>query len=128
MLIEALKPLRVKFPEQEIHLKPGQPVELPEEHARKLLAKAGDRVRVAASPCVSEGSWPSECLASELKFGTYEARLYPLLQRMVRTPQGPGKLVQVFAGRAAVILTSQPEAVCFLDPCSVRPAPELGGL
>ena len=46
MLIEAIgKPIRYKWPGGEIRLVPGQPVNLPEDRARKILAKAPGRVR-----------------------------------------------------------------------------------
>ena len=45
MLIEALAPLRIRLPERELSLVPGQPVDLPDKHARRLLEKAGTKVR-----------------------------------------------------------------------------------
>ncbi len=46
MLIEALKPLTVCLPEGTLHLDPGQPVDLPTEQARQLLAKVPGKVRL----------------------------------------------------------------------------------
>ena len=40
--------------------------------------------------------WPPECLAAERKFGVPSARLYPLLDHVVLTPEGAGVLLQVF--------------------------------
>lgn len=45
-MIEALAPLRVRFTEGEIRLSPGQPVDFPEDRARKLLVKAAGKVRL----------------------------------------------------------------------------------
>jgi hypothetical protein len=45
LLIEASKPLRVRWPEGEIRLEPGKPVHLPREQAQKLLNKVPDKVR-----------------------------------------------------------------------------------
>lgn len=45
MLIEALKPLKVRVNDHEILLDPGQPCELPDDAARRLLAKVPDKVR-----------------------------------------------------------------------------------
>lgn len=51
MLVEALKPLRVKTSAGTLRLMPGTPVNLPDEQGAKLLAKAPDKVRmVEAGP------------------------------------------------------------------------------
>lgn len=51
------------------------------------------------------GSWPPECLEAEQRFGCPEARLYPLLGKTVRTPEGTGTLWQVLsAKRIGVVL------------------------
>ena len=119
MLIEAVsKPIRYRWPEGEVRLVPGRPIDLPEERAQRLLAKAGRKIRVVSSP---SSPWPPACLESEKKFGTVEALLYPLLHHMVGTPKGTGKLVQVFAGRAAVLLDGDSSRVAFFDPEAVRP-------
>lgn len=46
MWIEALKPLTVKLPAGDLQLKPGFPVNLAEDRALKLLAKATGKVRM----------------------------------------------------------------------------------
>jgi hypothetical protein len=121
MLLEAVeKPIIYRWPGGEVRLEPGKPVPLPEDRARRLLAKAPGKVRV--SPLNEEADWPAECRRSEDKFRTKEARLYPLLYQSVRTPRGPGILVQVFGGRAAVRLKGAPDLIYFLDPSDVRPA------
>lgn len=57
MLIEVLEPLKVRLPGGQLRdMVPGQPVDLPDEAARKLLAKAPDRVKVAGSPLHQGGS------------------------------------------------------------------------
>ncbi|MEC4686722.1 MAG: hypothetical protein VST64_00230 [Nitrospirota bacterium] len=53
MLIEALKALVVRLPDGNLHLKPGVPTELPEEQARKLLARAPGKVRAVESEPLS---------------------------------------------------------------------------
>lgn len=45
MLIEALCPLTVRLPDGEVHLDPGMPIDLPEEHATRLLEKLPHKVR-----------------------------------------------------------------------------------
>jgi len=55
MIVEALKPLILKFPGGERRpLQPGQPMELPDHLGHKLLAKAPGKVR-ALSPAVTVG-------------------------------------------------------------------------
>ena len=45
--------------------------------------------------------WTKACLASEKKYGRRVARLYPLIGRQngVKTPHGPGTLLQAFEDR-----------------------------
>jgi hypothetical protein len=66
-------------------------------------------------------SWPSESLEAERRFGAPYARLFPLLGKAVASRQGPGRLVQVFADRAAVVLDSDPDRLVYLLPSEVRP-------
>ena len=49
MLIEAVgRPLTYRWPEGEVRLEPGKPVNLPDERARRLLDRAPGRVRIVA--------------------------------------------------------------------------------
>jgi hypothetical protein len=50
MLIEVLKPLRVHLRDRTVDLLPGQPTELNEEEAVRLLAKKPDAVRPVLCP------------------------------------------------------------------------------
>jgi hypothetical protein len=50
LLIESLKPLTVKVNGRAIPMRPGHPVEFPEDQGGKLLAKARDKVRRLPSP------------------------------------------------------------------------------
>lgn len=53
MLIEAVeKALTYRWPDGEIRLIPGQPMEVPEERARRLLEKAAGKVRMVEEPYV----------------------------------------------------------------------------
>ena len=45
MLIEALRPLLVKLPGQDLKLEPGCPVDLPDDYAHRLLDRVPDKVR-----------------------------------------------------------------------------------
>src|SRR5690349_17498034 len=47
MKLEALRPLHVRRASGDLHLRPGYPVELPDEEAARLLQKVPDKVRVA---------------------------------------------------------------------------------
>jgi hypothetical protein len=62
-----------------------------------------------------------ECLEAERHFSGPHARLFPLLGQAVATPQGPGRLVQVFRERAGVMLNTDPGQVVYLLPSEVRP-------
>lgn len=46
-------------------------------------------------------------------------RLYPLLGMNVQTPQGRGRLIQAFPGRAAVVLENAPKQVTHFQPAEV---------
>ena len=47
MLVEAIdKPMCYRWPEGEVQLMPGQPVDLPESRALRLLQKAPGKVRI----------------------------------------------------------------------------------
>ena len=70
----------------------------------------------------SETAWPPESLESERRFGCPEARLYPFLERRVLTPVGPGRLVQVFAERVAVVLEKDRSRLSFFLPAEVVPS------
>ncbi len=70
---------------------------------------------------LSSSGWPAECLESEQRFRQPHARLFPLLDKSVETPLGAGRLVQVFADRAAVVLHHDQESLTFLLPEEVHP-------
>ncbi len=65
--------------------------------------------------------WPSESVESEQRFGQPHAKLFAFLGRKVRTPVGPGTLLQVFAHRATVLLDSQLSKCCFFSPGEIEP-------
>jgi hypothetical protein len=74
-------------------------------------------------------TWPKSCLESERLFGQPHARLFPLVPcgnypdaptGRVMTLNGPGRLLQVFAERAAVVLDAGlPNKMTFLHPSQV---------
>ena len=65
----------------------------------------------------------SEGEALERRFGHKAARLYPFLGKTVQTPEGGGRLCQVFAVQVGVVLEDSPERVTFFMPDEVRPCP-----
>jgi hypothetical protein len=70
-----------------------------------------------------EAVWPPESEAAIKRFhGQLHARLFPFIGHKVRTPQGPGTLLQVFEDRATVLLDSERDGACvrFL-PCEISP-------
>jgi len=70
---------------------------------------------------LSEHPWPPESLDAEKRFGQSHAKLFPFLGRKVRTPVGPGTLLQVFAHRVTVLLDSQLSKCSFFSPGEIEP-------
>ncbi len=68
MWVEATTPLRVRFAHGEIRLRPGHPVELSEEDGRKVLDKAGDRIRVVTAPTADIIIEPASTTARPIYF------------------------------------------------------------
>ncbi len=62
-----------------------------------------------------------EMWRSQRRFGHKAARLYPLVDQMVRTQEGPGRLWQVLGERAGVVLDKDPEKVTFISVEDVKP-------
>ena len=51
MLIEAMeKAFTYRWPNGEVRLQPGQPIELPADRGRRLVEKANGRVKIVTSP------------------------------------------------------------------------------
>jgi hypothetical protein len=65
--------------------------------------------------------WPPESLDAERRFGQSHAKLFPFLGRKVRTPEGAGMLVQVFADRVTVLLDTEREKCAWFEPGRVEP-------
>jgi len=66
--------------------------------------------------------WPPGSLNAARRFGLPLAKLYPFIGRKVRTPEGPGTLLQVFSGRATVLLDSDRDSTCrFFAPEEIEP-------
>jgi hypothetical protein len=63
----------------------------------------------------------AQSLDAEQCFGKPHARLFPYLGRKVRTPAGPGVLLQVFADRVTVLLDSELNRSSFFQPAEIEP-------
>lgn len=60
MKIEAIgKPFIYRWPDGEVRLEPGKPIDLPADRAAKLLARAGARVRLVVEPVAIEAAAPN---------------------------------------------------------------------
>ena len=70
----------------------------------------------------NKSNWPPASLDAERRFGQPHAKLFPFIGRKVRTPDGPGTLLQVFAGRVTVLLDSQLARCSYFSPGQIEPA------
>jgi hypothetical protein len=66
--------------------------------------------------------WPPESHEATRRFGQPHARLFPLIGRKVRTPVGPGTLIQVFADRVTVLLETDLNKCTWFAPREISPA------
>jgi hypothetical protein len=99
------------------HAIPGKP-SLPSllSEGRSLSTAEVTEAKTSPDICVDE---LSESLNTEQRFGQSHAKLFWLIGRKVRTPKGPGTLLQVFSARASVLLDSE------RDKCSVFPVSQV---
>jgi hypothetical protein len=65
--------------------------------------------------------WPPESFEAERRFGQPHAKLFLLIGRKVRTPSGPGTLLQVFAHRVTVLLDSELNKCNVFTPGEIAP-------
>jgi len=66
-------------------------------------------------------NWPPASMDGERRFGQPHAKLFPLIGRKVRTPAGPGTLLQVFAKRVTVLLDAELSRCSVFLPAEVEP-------
>jgi hypothetical protein len=66
-------------------------------------------------------SWPPESFEAARRFMQPHAKLFPFIGRKVRTPDGPGTLIQVFADRVTVVLDSELSRCSFFVPRETKP-------
>jgi hypothetical protein len=67
------------------------------------------------------GDWHPKSLDAERRVGQPNAKLFPFIGRKVRTPGGPGTLLQVFAERVTVLLDSELSRCSFFRPTEIEP-------
>jgi hypothetical protein len=67
----------------------------------------------------TETDEPSASLDAERRFAQPHARLFPFIGRKVKTPAGPGTLLQVFVERVTVLLDSE------ITKCSCFPPDQI---
>ena len=75
------------------------------------------------SPCPESkrSNCPPASLNAERRFGQPYAKLFPLIGRKVRTPAGPGTLLQVFAERVTVLLDAEMSRRSVFRPAEIEP-------
>jgi len=76
---------------------------------------------LSREPRAAPDSWPRASLDAERRCGQPHAKLFPFLGRKVRTPAGPGTLLQVFADRVTVLLDSELSKCSFFSPTEIEP-------
>ena len=76
---------------------------------RAEQAAKGQSRRECAPVRPPERRWPPTSINAEGRFAKPHAKLFPFIGRKVRTPAGPGTLLQVFADRITVLLESELE-------------------
>jgi hypothetical protein len=78
---------------------------------RKLLRRRGSEDRTC----------PPGSFEATRRFGQPHAKLLPFLGHKVRTPEGPGTLLQVFADRVTVLLDRDLKKCSFFSPSEIEP-------
>lgn len=97
------------------------------EQANRIFSRQyrpGDGAQQKAGPPTAEpkeADWPSDSLDAEQRFGQPHAKLFPFIGRKVRTPAGPGTLLQVFAQRVTVFLDSRLGTCAVFAPGAIEP-------
>lgn len=105
----------------------GRELDAAIEQANRIFRRQyqpSDRPQRNAEPPTSEPKeidWPSESLDAERCFGQSHARLFVYLGRKVRTPGGPGTLLQVFTDRVTVLLDAELCKCAVFTPQEVAP-------
>jgi hypothetical protein len=69
-----------------------------------------------------QSDWPPESLDAERRFRQPHAKLFPFIGRKVRTPAGPGTLLQVFEHRVTILLDADLNKCIWFAPNEIAPA------
>lgn len=83
--------------------------------------EAGREPNLEITISAKGNSWSARSLDAERRFRQPHARLFPFLGRKVRTPAGPGTLLQVFGDRVTVLLDSELSKCVFFRPTEIEP-------
>jgi hypothetical protein len=87
------------------------------EHKSDVVKEVGRRATGSPS-----NLRPVESLEAVRRFhGQPHAKLFPFIGRKVRTPGGPGTLLQVFADRVTVLLDSEINKCAAFAPGQIEP-------
>jgi hypothetical protein len=87
----------------------------------ELLAELRRRRDEVVEMLRQRASWPPQSQEAEQRFGHLHANLFPFIGRKVRTPEGPGTLLQVFTDRVTVVLDSERSRCSFFQLGRVEP-------
>lgn len=87
-----------------------------------LKQPCGESSRQFAGITVSPTLETRKLLDSEERFCQPHAKLFRFLGRKIRTPAGPGALLQVFANRVTVLLDCELSRCTWFRPEEVEPA------
>jgi hypothetical protein len=100
-------------------------LEVLRQHRDRLVEYLRNRAGAAQIERAQDGSpWLDGPLQVERRFLQPHAKLFPLLGRKVRTPEGSGTLLQVFADRVTVLLDRDLKKCSFFSPAEVQPVSE----
>jgi hypothetical protein len=88
--------------------------------AIEVLNEVCGKRKVKPAKRANGDSLPARNLDAERRFG-HHAKLFPFIGRKVRTPTGPGTLLQVFAERVTVLLDSELSRCAFFRPAEIQP-------
>ena len=91
------------------------------EALRQNIAVAHEYSPIETQSVPAEDQWPPQSYDALARFGQSHARLFPLLGRKIRTPAGPGTLLQVFADHVTVLLDCDISKCSSFSPGEIEP-------
>lgn len=87
---------------------------------KRYKEEVGKMLRSRPAPC-AETDWPLTSRDAERRFAQPHARLFPYIGRKVRTPAGPGTLLQVYLECVTVLLDSEIRNCSCFSPSQIEP-------